>query len=376
MKHGSVRQSVYKKEIPFELRMGLIILKVTIHGKEYNFLFDTGAPNLISKELAQEQGLIAKAKSKAADSQGNRSDLGFVALDSIGIGGLQFLNTGAAIADLQQSTELGCFKLDGFIGANLMRKAVWYIDFERQVMTITNDRHSLAIPSHAETLKFRTRLSGTPIIDVRMNGQTDHSVEIDLGSNGDFDSSEETFRLLQKQGLRAGLHRYGYGSSGLYGTGKQDTTRYAVISSIQMDSLKLSNQVVAFQSRGAKLIGTGFFKHYNLIFDWSSKELIMIPLSTYDNTGKETFPFSLFLQGQQLMVGSVYSSAMAVDGPRLGDQVLEIDGKDYRSCTTESYCALRGGPFHNQPSEHSLLIKRGDQEISFRVSKEFLFLKK
>ena len=377
MKQGSVRETTFKTEIPFEMRYGLIILKVTIHEKEYNFLLDTGAPNVISKELAQELGIKTLTSRKSGDSQGNKSSLGFTEIDSMGIGGLQFLNTGAAIVDLQQSSEIACFHLDGLIGANLMRKAVWQIDYERNIITITNDRHSLIVPSNALTIKYKQALSGTPLMDLQLNNQIEHNVGIDLGSNGDFNCSEETFKALKKKGSLNHSYSYGFGSSGIYGRGDQDTTWHAVISSIQMDSLKLTKQIVTFNKKAAKIVGTNFFKNYRLIFDWSLNELTMIPVKPYENIAEKTLLFSFMLKNQQVFIGSVYSTGDAsVEGLKLGDQVLEVNGKDYRHCSAENYCSLFGKRFENSDTVISLLVKRGDTELNFEVVKEVMFPKK
>jgi hypothetical protein len=144
MKSGSVNRPVFKIEVPFEMRLGLIILKVMIHGKEYSFILDTGAPDAISKELAQQLGVKVAGSGKISDSQGGNGTLGYTAIDSIGIGGLQFLNTGAIIADLRQSTDIACFNADGVIGTNLMRKAVWQIDYQRSQFAIS----SFKCPKH------------------------------------------------------------------------------------------------------------------------------------------------------------------------------------------------------------------------------------
>jgi len=359
---GSVSQSAFKTEVAFEMRYGLIVLKVEIHGKEYDFLLDTGAPNIISKELALQLGIKAAGTGKAGDSQGGSRRLEFAAIDSIGIGDLQFLNTGAAIADLKQTNEIPCFKVDGMIGSNLMRKAIWQFDYERHIITITSNRDSLSIPSNAQTIKFHTDIVGVPLIDVQMNGQTEQNVIVDLGSNRDFFSSTKTLEKLKEGGLRTDIYSYGYGATGLFGKGKPDTTWNALIGSIMLDSLKLSNLVVSFCENKPKTIGTNFFKNYRLVIDWSSGELSMIPIRPYDNTSQKEFNFSLFLKDKQVFIGSLLSVGnKVVDGPQLGDQVLEIDGEDYRSCSGERWCTMLSRRFENTTEEISLLVKRGDR---------------
>ena len=116
MKSGEVEQEEFNVTIPFEYRLGLIVLKVTISGETYDFLLDTGAPNVISKELAQKLELSNIFEQQVVDSQNEEANLGFLLIKKLGIGGINFLNTGAVVADLKQSKELGCLQINGFVG--------------------------------------------------------------------------------------------------------------------------------------------------------------------------------------------------------------------------------------------------------------------
>ena len=130
MKQGKVEQPHFKVEVPFEMKLGLIIIPAKVNGKEYDFILDTGAPNVITTEAAQELNLVQTSKSKATDSQGKKEDLGFLSLESVEIGGINFKNTGTAVADFSASPTLSCFQSSGLIGSNLMRNAIWQFDFE------------------------------------------------------------------------------------------------------------------------------------------------------------------------------------------------------------------------------------------------------
>ena len=131
---GEVLQKEFKTEIPFEYRRGLIILKVNIEGKQYDFMLDTGAPNVISKELAQQLNYKNKVKRKVGDSQNVQTKLGITKIKKISLGDLDFLNTAAVVSDLSIGA-VGCLGIDGLIGANLMRNAIWKIDYSKQVIT-------------------------------------------------------------------------------------------------------------------------------------------------------------------------------------------------------------------------------------------------
>lgn len=62
-------------KIPFEYRLGLPIIKESINGMSYDFLFDTDATNLISNKLASEIGLKNPFGKIIGDSQGAKSNL-------------------------------------------------------------------------------------------------------------------------------------------------------------------------------------------------------------------------------------------------------------------------------------------------------------
>ena len=106
LKGGEVVQKEFTTTVPFEMRMGLIVLKVKINGEYYDFVLDTGAPNVISKELALTLKLGNLSERKVSDSQNASQNLGFTKVPKIEIGGIEFTNTGAAIADLKVSSAV------------------------------------------------------------------------------------------------------------------------------------------------------------------------------------------------------------------------------------------------------------------------------
>jgi hypothetical protein len=302
--------------------------------------------------------------------------MGYATIDSLGIGDLQFLNFGVAITDLNQSKEVACFHIDGLIGATLMRKAVWQIDYEHEMITICNDRNMLPTPAHAQHVKFHYKLTGIPLIDVQVNEQMDKDVIVDLGSNADYYSSYPTFNALMQQGLITNMYSYGYGAAGIFGRGKQDTSWIAIVHDIKFGDVILKNQAVTFCHGKPKTIGTNFLKNYTLIFDWSANELTMIPHGTYNNLEQRIYDFSLVLKDKHVYIGTLfYNGNPHREGPQLGDQVLEIDGKDYRSCDGEKWCDLLSERFDKSTNSVKLLVKHGDQEISYQLGKTAFFLK-
>ena len=367
LKSGEVEQQEFKVEIPFEYRLGLIVLKVNISGEEYDFVLDTGAPNVISKDLAKKLGLNNEAEQKVGDSQGEDTNLGFATIEKLSIGDIHFLNTGTAIADLK-SKEVGCLKIDGFIGSNLMRKAIWKFDYENQIITITNSSESLNIPEPTIKLPFFTELTGTPIVDITLNDITEKNVTVDLGSNGGISLSKKTFDALMKNNpSMPHTSSFGNSSSGLYGLGKADSTHYIKIPSISFGEVSLENTIVDFTNNSASTIGTQFFRNYDLIINWFTKEILLIKKTEYDNSTLSTFGFSCSNQDNLLILSSIFEK---MENLKIGDQILEVNKVRYEKLSSEQWCEIiENGLIGANTKEVSIIILRDDRELKFTLKK-------
>ena len=372
MKSGEVEQEEFKVNIPFEYNLGMIILKVNISGEEYDFLLDTGAPNVISKELFKKLEISSLFEQKVIDSQNEESNLGFLLIKKLGIGGINFLNTGAAAADLKQSKELGCLQIDGFIGSNLMRKAVWKFDYENQIITISNSVASLKISESSEKIPFFTYITGTPIIDITLNDVKEKNVIVDLGSNGDISLSKKTFdKLVDTDPNISRTVSFGSSSSGLYGVGATDSIQHALISNISFGDVALKNTVVEFTNESASTIGTNYFKNYDLIINWFDKEIIVTKKKEYDNSSLISYGFSFNNKNDRLIVGGIYTNSSADHaGLKINDIILKIDTKKYGVLTADQWCnIIENGLFNEGKETITVVVLRQNEELTFHLEK-------
>ena len=372
MKSGEIEQEEFNLTIPFEYRLGLIILKVTISGEEYDFLLDTGAPNVISKELAQKLELSNIFEQQVVDSQNEEANLGFLLIKKLGIGGINFLNTGAAVADLKQSKEVGCLQIDGFIGSNLMRKAVWKFDYENQIITISNSVASLNISESSEKIPFFTDITGIPTIDITLNGVKEKNVIVDLGSNGDITLTKKTFdKLVETDPTISRAVSFGSSSFGLYGIGATDSIQHALISDISFGDVALKNTVVEFTNESAITIGTNYFKNYDLIINWFDKEIILTKKKEYDNSSLISYGFSFNNKNNRLIVGGIYNNSGADHaGLKINDIILKIDTKKYGVLTADQWCnIIENGLFNEEKLSITVVVLRQNEELTFHLEK-------
>lgn len=69
---GGTTQKHYYNEIPYESIQGKILIYVDVACKKHKFLFDTGSPAAITRELAGELKFPVLYKEQVNDAHGNR----------------------------------------------------------------------------------------------------------------------------------------------------------------------------------------------------------------------------------------------------------------------------------------------------------------
>jgi predicted aspartyl protease len=329
-------------EVPFTVENGLIIIPVEIENETYRFLLDTGAPNLISKELSEKLNLKKNRSIKTVDSQGNQSVLDYVKIPKIGINGANFVNTSAGVADLKHADAIACLNIDGLIGANLMRKASWQIDSQKNVIRIAFSFDQLSRPADEYIIPFSTEITGTPIIHLKM-GQTEvKRLQIDTGSVGFLSTDNDTYTSLVAQNqVLAERKSFVINSVGLFGTSDHDSIRQVLVKNISFGNLTLRNQIIDVKHSKLSLLGMSFLKNYLVTIDWKHNQLHLAPQGEFQNVFAETFGIALIKKGDQMLVSMITEGSPADQaGIKIGDVVLRVNDVDVAHATLEEYCRI------------------------------------
>jgi len=373
MRSGNIACKKEKTEIPFEYRLGLPIIKVTINGKSYDFLFDTGASNVISKELAKKISAKTKAFLGAMDSQKNKSIVKIVQLDTISMGGYHFLNTGAIVADVNKSISVSCLNIDGIIGSNLMQLANWEIDFKNKKIRISSPEKHFKVPKNADTIKYKTDLYYKHYIDLKIGNRKIKNLTFDTGSNGYITCSGKDYKKLINNDLLSKTN-YGYGvsSSGLFGKGNSDSVFYATTSLLTLGKTPIKQPLLEFRRKHSDMIGTEFLKNFTVILIPRKKEIILSKVNDREESAR-TFGFAFFPYGDSLKVDYLINKTIATrKGLQLNDRIVEINGIDVRSIDTKCYCDIQD-KIMNKKDSITITIHRKDKEIELKLFKTSIF---
>ena len=341
-KKGEYTKKEEVVEIPFTIESGLIIIPVEIEGETYRFLLDTGAPNVVSKELADKLSFKKKRSIKTIDSQGNSSVLDYVKVSKINIRNAAFLNTTAAVADLKQADAIACLNIDGLIGANLMRKAYWQIDCQQKILRIITNPEQLNIPKESYAIPFTADVTGTPLVHLKIGQVEVRKLKIDTGSVGFLSTDISIYDgIKEKDYILKERSSYGTNSVGLFGTSEKDTIKHVLLKDFSMGNLCVVNQTVDLKHGKSSLLGMSFLRNYTVTLDWKSNTLFLTPNGNFYNAFAETFGISMFKEGDKTVVSLITEGSDAQkSGIEIGDTVLRINDVDVAHTTLEEYCKV------------------------------------
>jgi hypothetical protein len=325
---GEVRQKDFHERIDFDFSKRLPLIKATIQGEEYTFLLDTGAPNVLSKELAEKIQYKKVTSADIKDSQGNREKQVSVRIDNIRIGNLDFEKTGAIIIDFNKIFELSCFEFDGIIGANLMAKAIWEIDYEKGEIAITDHLDSLQISDDAYTIPFfTTNAQKTPKVKIKTDRVTFNRVTFDTGATGAFEMGMSKAKSVIDS--LEGIEIEGTTSTGVYGRPTVSVNKIAKIDTTSMGNLKLLDQVIEFESVGSIILGNAFLKNYKVIIDWGSSVIRLDEREAYNNPYYDGFDIFPRIKDNKMLVTAIVKNSYAEElGIKLNSQIKSVNGMD------------------------------------------------
>lgn len=335
-KSGSVEPSEFMGRTTFETAFDLIIIPVEINGKRYRFLFDTGAPMVISEELQNELGLKSVNQGNVSDSQGKRNKEDYVWLDKMTIGGVDFLKTGSLVANLNLAPEIHCIQIDGIIGANLMKLAVWKIENEKKRMFFASSKEKLNIAdSDRIVVEFDTKATFTPVVDLTVNDSTTiKRVTFDTGYGGYLTVNgnylDPTLTVTEKS--------YGYSSTGLYGSSFD--TVLDVMANMSIAGLNQNAPVVFSKAKKTNLLGMDFLNQFDVILDWKTNTVELYPIKLKSQNIK-SFGLTPKWLDDKLIVGSVSKGSLAEsDGIKVGDVIVKLNRWEFREPHLDTYCEM------------------------------------
>lgn len=346
---GEVKLQAPIEKINMKFAYDLPFVQVMINGKSYNFLFDTGAPTVISYAVYEELGLKKKHSSKVKDSQKNKQEQIFTVLPEMTVDQAVFKNVGAVVMDFGTS-ELSCFKMDGILGANQMAKLAWKVNYGENSLEAAENISQFDLSGYDIVIPFDPKTQKTPVIKTKI---LDKKTELtfDTGFSGRLKIGESSYDA-KKAGQSVEV--YGTSSVGAYGAGKPSPGYIFRLPELTLGNKSFTNEIV--NTGGSNLIGNDFFKNFIFILDWAGNKIYMKRIKN-ETVKLESFGFGYRFIDARPTVALVYQKD---NFPlKIGDSIISINNINLEGLSKESACYY----FLNR-------AEKGEEVINLKIKRE------
>ncbi|KMQ61412.1 hypothetical protein ACM46_15420 [Chryseobacterium angstadtii] len=359
-KGGEVKLQNPVEKINLKFANDLPFVKVSINGKLYNFLFDTGAPTVISTAVYTELGLEKKYKSKVKDSQKNKQEQVFTVLPEMTVDKAVFKDVAAIVMDFSIS-ELSCFKIDGILGANQMAKLFWKVNYAENSLEASTDLAQFNPSDYDIVIPFSPRPQKTPIVEVDIQGKK-MDLTFDTGFSGRLKIVDKAY---DAQKVLKSVDVYGTSSVGAYGAGKPAPGHIFKTAELSLGNQRFFNEIVATGNAG--LIGNDFFKNFIFILDWSGNKIYMKQIKN-EPAKLESFGFGYRFIDAKPTVAFVFQEE---NFPlKVGDSIISINNVNLENLDKDGACHYFLNRVESGQNTINIKIRREGKEMEVRLEKK------
>jgi predicted aspartyl protease len=329
---GKLNQKSYYEEVNFEIVMQKIIIPVNINNKEYKFLLDTGAPNLISRTVYNELQTEVKKNISVLDANNKKQEMSLVSVSSIKINSLNFENTVALLSDINNHPILKCYKIDGFIGSNLLQNSIIKISLKDKKIIITDNITKLNTQAKPTKLKLVNQQK-SPFIKLDFLGKNSSKgtefALLDTGMDGFYDISNRANNVFQKEEIITQLAgSKGVSDIGLFGVNESNEQQLVHVHKMKINSTSFENIITETTDDDNSRIGLDLLKYGDVIIDFKNKKF-------YFEAEKEVvinkkIPIiSTSFKDEKIIVGHVWDKEYK-DKINFEDEIIRIDNYNFK----------------------------------------------
>jgi hypothetical protein len=329
--------------IPFVYERGKMIVEVAVDKKTRRFIFDTGAPLLVSADVVSSLGLPVIGSGEVTDVGANSSEEKIVKMPILKLGSIPFENAVALVFDRGRTGLLDCFNIDGLIGSTLFKHCIVQINLAQKIIILTDRRANLDIDQAFES-DIKLDKTSKPFISLNFGGRTNLQVMFDSGSDKFLPLSMDGFsRLTGPVNTKVLNEGYGSTSSGLYGAGKAGIENRAAVGDVLFGGHVIKDVITTVSERKNKdAIGMGLARYGIITIDYLKKKFYFKPyadLQTYQSP--PFFGFAAQLIDGFYTVSAVYKNSVAEkSGLKNGYRITKINSFDLSANDRESVCEL------------------------------------
>ncbi len=355
-------------EVPYQIEDGFITIKAKMNniGKDYNFIFDTGATTMVSdsvaKELKLEYGEILVLK----DANGSNVN-GMTYITNLSIRELDVKNIRVNSSALDIFEKKCNHKFDGIIGANVLKQGYYYFDVATRKLIITNQKDKIPLIKLQNAVPLKRKM-GQPYI--YMKGNRNEWLLFDSGyANGNIMINNKS-KLIKHQQKPI---------KQIYYPLKAMVSEEIKLGSFFNQKIQLGNftsimQIVKYEKGNNNLIGNQLIQNNDVIIDVLNNKFYITPFQK--QTANESISNINFVYKNNAIVVSklTKNSSLQKMGININDTIVSINNKSLEgiktACDFDQFTSQMG---INKQNDIKIEIKKNNKIEKYSISQKQLY---
>jgi hypothetical protein len=326
-----ISKNIYH-EIPLNNTREEIVESVKLKGKSFKFIFDTGAPLAISKELQNSNKFSILQAVPLKDANNNSDTINIVLVDTIRIGEMLFKNIPAIVLDFKNS-PIGCQNIDGIIGSNIARFLIVQFDLSKNKIIFTDQPSKITETTLTKKFPINLDNQSNAFFDVNFDNKIIDTVHFDSGMGKFYDMNikkiDQLISVLDNK-KNSVFKGYGVSGQGLLGNAKEEMV-YLITTNLGLGNIQIENAQIG-TTQTVSRIGRELLNYGTLTIDYISKQYSFEKYHQRLNSPKPSFGFEIITAANKVTVGVVWENTKAQKAGLIsGTEILEINGKTFQN---------------------------------------------
>ena len=338
---GTTYAQSFQDTIPFRNDLGLIIIPITFNGVEKQFAFDTGAEITVAYGWAKETLKRTNKTMTINSSSGLKSKMRFYKSGAIELGSRKI--TGHRILNAKRNGIFSCYRIDGVLGVDIIKKLNWSIDYENKRLIMYPSNY---VPQHVKSmhaLDFNFR-SNRPYVYLKGKNNRLRFL-LDTGAGGSSNISKRNYTLSNINDYPQ--TSFYTGSFDINGT--LTSSRPIVFQFPEASSNKVTlSPIIYYNNKKSTKIGNRLWKGKQLFLSLQKDQLYLSSAEIVQQYSSYSCSV-MYLKGKMRIMSLEENSNLWNMGIRQGDEILSYNGKKFSDfCSLDQYhrtVAGSGKPF-------------------------------
>lgn len=321
----------WQASVPLAIANNHLYLSASVDGLSLSFILDTGGVNLITAEAADRIGLVCEGALEARGPGKASVSAGFVHVQQLQIGTVLLQRQLMRVLPIPGFDQVEGRAVDGVLGYEVFKRLVVQIDHGRQRLTFTHPQHAEPL-ANAQTLPLSFYVH-FPAVQARLDG-VDGQFWLDTGNRNALTLWRPFVEAHSSLSRRASSVETTIG----WGVGGRAAGRLARADELQLGDLTVARPVLTLASSEdgpaamhdvAGLIGTDLLRRFTIRFDYSRKQVQLLPDPGVDPVFRHD-QAGLWINRHQegFVVMAVMDQGPAAEAAlKPGDVIVEVDAQ-------------------------------------------------